>query len=79
LIGRIHAGQGKKAQAIARFETYLEGGEQARYSTEAMGRLLELYAAQGSVQQAQAMAERYLKRAPDGPYRRLAGSVLEAK
>jgi lipopolysaccharide biosynthesis regulator YciM len=79
LIGRIHAGSGATSKAILRFESYLEAGESARYSVEAIGRLIELYAAQGRKEPAEAMARRYLKRAPKGPYQRLAHSVLHAK
>lgn len=76
LVGRLHAEHGARAQAIQHFEAYLRRGANARYSVEAMGRLVELYSAQGNAAQARTMAKRYLQRAPHGPYQRLARSVL---
>lgn len=79
LIGRVHAARGEAQVALARFEKYLQYGEQAPYAVEAMGRLVELYAGRGQAGPARAMAERYLARAPNGPYRRLCLSVLEKR
>lgn len=79
LIGRLHAQRGESGSAIQRLTAYLQTGENARYSLEATGRLMELHAAAGNRQPARALAARYLKRAPNGPYRRLAQSVLEQK
>ncbi|HEX9619019.1 MAG TPA: FecR domain-containing protein, partial [Polyangiaceae bacterium] len=76
LIGRIHAAQGNSGLAVERFENYFRRGPRARYSLEAMGRLIELYSSQGRTNEARNMAELYLKRAPNGPYQRLARSVL---
>jgi hypothetical protein len=37
---------------------------------------MELYAARGEDERAHPMASRYLEKAPDGPYRRLARSLV---
>jgi hypothetical protein len=79
LIGRLHAQRGRSAAAIRRLTGYLKRGEGARYSLEAMGRLMELYAASGNAAAARPIATRYLQRAPSGPYQRLAESILEQK
>jgi TolA-binding protein len=75
LLGRVHALRGERAAAVAAFEGYLDKGD-ARYATEAVGRLMELYSANGDAGRARNMAERYLERAPNGPYQRLARSLL---
>ncbi len=79
LIGRLHAQRGESAAAIRRLSAYLERGDDARYSLEATGRLMELYVAAGNQLKARALARRYLRRAPEGPYQRLATSVLVQK
>lgn len=79
LIGRLHAQRGEASAAMRRLTTYLQAGESQRYSLEATGRLMELHAAAGNGQPARSLAARYLRRAPNGPYRRLAQSVLEQK
>jgi TolA-binding protein len=76
LLGRVHALRGDQKSAIQAFEGYLKPGRSSQYANEAVGRLMELYSAQGSDERARAMAERYLERAPDGPYRRLARSLV---
>lgn len=78
LGGKLLAARGQTGPAIARFEQYLKGGERA-YTVEAMGRLVELYSASGDSARARATAERYLARAPQGPYRRLCESTLEKR
>jgi hypothetical protein len=76
LLGRVHALRGDHPAAIVAFESYLgKGAGSARYSSEAMGRLMELHSAAGDAERARAMARRYLASAPDGPYRRLARSL----
>jgi TolA-binding protein len=76
LLGRVHALRGDTNAAIASFESYLAQRGSAPYTTEAIGRLMELYSGRGDTERARAMAERYLERAPNGPYKRLALSLL---
>jgi len=76
LLGRVHALRGNATAAIASFENYLAQRGSSTYSTEAIGRLLELYSERGDTERARVMAERYLERAPNGPYQRLALSLL---
>jgi TolA-binding protein len=76
LLGRVHALRGDQKSAIAAFEAYLKPGHSSQYANEAVGRLMELYSAQGNDERARAMAARYLDRAPNGPYRRLARSLV---
>jgi TolA-binding protein len=76
LLGRVHVQRGDGAAAIAAFESYLKLGGSPHYANEAMGRLMELHAARGEDERARAMASRYLESAPDGPYRRLARSLV---
>lgn len=78
LGGKLLATRGQSQRAIERFEQYLKRGERA-YTTEAMGRLVELYSSNGDSSRARAMAERYLERSPHGPYRRLCVSTLEKR
>ncbi len=76
LLGRVHALSGDRASAIRAFEAYLETGSSRRYANEAAGRLMELYTERGDTERARAMAQRYLASAPNGPYRRLAHSLI---
>lgn len=76
LLGRVHVLQGDRAAAITAFESYLETQDSAAYANEALGRLIELYLARGDREQAQSVARRYLARAPQGPYYRLARSLV---
>jgi hypothetical protein len=75
LLGRVQALRGDGSAAIEAFEGYLAGGA-TRYESEALGRLMELYAARGDDARARESARRYLERAPKGPYQRLAQSLL---
>jgi TolA-binding protein len=75
LLGRVQALRGQAAAAIESFEGYLAGGA-TRYESEALGRLMELYAARGDDARARESARRYLERAPKGPYQRLAQSLV---
>ncbi len=77
LLGRVYALRGEKNAAIGSFESYLATPGAAAYGAEAIGRLMELYSERGDTERAHAMAERYMERSPDGPYRRLARSLLE--
>lgn len=77
LSGRLLASRGEAGQARARLESYLAQNPRDTYSVEAMGRLVELYAANGDAR-AKTTARAYLERAPDGPYQRLCYSVLAA-
>ena len=79
LIGRLHAQRGESAAAIRRLTDYLQKGEHARYSLEAIGRLMELHSRAGNSGQARSLASRYLARAPAGPYQRLAESILDRR
>jgi TolA-binding protein len=76
LLGRVHALRGEVSLATQNFERYLSASGSKAYESEAMGRLLELYAKGPDRGRAENMARRYLQRAPDGAYRRLAHSLL---
>jgi TolA-binding protein len=75
LSGRVLVQLGRRGEAAAVFESYLAVHPDGTYGTEALGRLLELHAQRGDTARARSLAERYLQRAPDGPYRRLARSL----
>ena len=79
LIGRVLVQLGRVSEAQAAFERYLAANPDGTYSTEAMGRLLELYVKGGDTARSRAMAERYLERAPAGPYQRLARSLTSGR
>jgi hypothetical protein len=80
LLGRVQALRGDTVAAVAAFEGYLAPGGGTQYANEAVGRLMELYSERGKTERAKSMAQRYLENAPDGPYQRLARSLLaEAK
>ena len=76
LLGRVQVLRGDAGAAVAAFESYLGDGRSALYTNEALGRLMEIYSTRGDTQAAQGIARRYLARAPNGPYRRLADSLL---
>jgi hypothetical protein len=76
LLGRVHALRGEVSLATHSFERYLSASGPKAYESEAMGRLLELYAKGSDRSRAENMARRYLQRSPDGAYRRLAHSLL---
>jgi TolA-binding protein len=76
LLGRVHAVRGDRRAAIEAFESYLRNGASSVYANETLGRLMELYSARGDAERAQDIARRYLERAPNGPYGRLARSLV---
>jgi hypothetical protein len=76
LLGRVHALRGDRAAAIDAFESYLGRGVSSVYANETLGRLMELYTARGDAERARGIARRYLERAPNGPYRRRAQSLV---
>jgi len=76
LLGRVHALRGDTKAATHAFESYLARNGASTYTAEAIGRLMELYSRGGDSERARAMADRYLERAPNGPYQRLARSLL---
>lgn len=76
LSGRILVQLGRRPEAAAVFESYLGAHPDGPLSTEALGRLLEIRANDGQTEQARRLAEHYLQRAPNGPYRRLARSLI---
>jgi hypothetical protein len=76
LIGRVLLVNGRVSDAIDAFERYRRTSPNGTYSTECIGRLMELYAKQGDTIRARDMAKLYLTRAPNGPYQRLARSLL---
>ncbi len=75
LLGRVQALRGDRTAAIAAFEGYL-AGRATRYENEALGQLMELYSARGDRERAREIAQRYLERAPKGPYHLLAQSLI---
>jgi ferric-dicitrate binding protein FerR (iron transport regulator) len=79
LLGRIYAAKGDRNAAIAAFEQYLRKDSQATYANEAIGRLMGLYSSRGDAFDAAEMARRYLARAPRGPYRRQAASLVHER
>lgn len=78
LSGRIEAARGRADAARARFEEYLDRSPRGPYSLEAIGRLVESYAARRDPR-AKTAAQSYLERAPNGPYQRLCRSVLASQ
>jgi TolA-binding protein len=76
LSGRILLQLGRSAEAATVFESYLGAHPDGPLSTEALGRLLEIHVNDGDTEGARRIAQRYLKRAPNGPYRRLARSLI---
>lgn len=79
LRGRVLAQSSRLSEAIVAFERYLAANPDGVYSLEAMGRLMELHTARGEAKVAQAIALRYLQRAPSGPYQRLARSLANQR
>jgi TolA-binding protein len=79
LIGRVLLVNGRVSEAIDAFERYRQANPNGTYGTESIGRLMELYAKQDDTVRARDMARQYLARAPNGPYRRLARSLLSAQ
>jgi|GEM_PF-3206882 len=77
LSGRVLASRGQLSAAQTRFEAYLAGNNRNIHAIEAMGRLVEIYAATKDPR-AKTTARAYLQRAPQGPYQRLCQSVLAA-
>jgi hypothetical protein len=76
LLGRVHALRGDDGAAVEAFERYLRSGSSGRYVNETRGRLMELYAKRGDAERAKAVAQQYLEVTPNGPYRRLARSLI---
>jgi tetratricopeptide (TPR) repeat protein len=76
LLGRALALAGNSREAAGAFEAHLAEDPDGAHAVEALGRLTELYSAMGDRARARKMAERYLERAPAGPYQRLARSLV---
>lgn len=76
LLGRALALAGNQREAAAAFEAHLAEDPNGAHSVEALGRLMELYSELGDRARARTRAERYLERAPTGPYQRLARSLV---
>jgi hypothetical protein len=75
LLGKIEADNlGSTREAIGWFETALAEGS-GGFSELALGRLIELKRRAGDAAGAQAAAERYLARYPNGSYKALASAV----
>jgi len=68
--------RGDSAAAVDAFESYLLRTPSGRYVNETRGRLMELYSKRGETERARAIAQRYLAATPNGPYRRLAHSLV---
>ncbi|HWA75504.1 MAG TPA: FecR domain-containing protein [Polyangiaceae bacterium] len=79
LLGRIYAMKGDRNAAITAFEQYLSKDSRATYANEAIGRLMGLYSSRGDALDAEEMARLYLARAPHGPYRRQAASLVHER
>jgi hypothetical protein len=77
LTGRLLAERGQRSLAQRRLEAYLAQNDRGTYAIEAMGRLVEIYAATNH-ERAKPTARAYLERAPRGPYQRLCRSLLAA-
>jgi TolA-binding protein len=75
-LGRVDVLRGDDAAAVDAFESYLRSGSSARYANETRGRLMELYSKRGDKERARGVAQQYLKATPNGPYRRLAQSLV---
>jgi ferric-dicitrate binding protein FerR (iron transport regulator) len=75
LLGRALALGGNLREAALAFEAHLAEDPNGAHSIEALGRLMELYSDLGDRPRARSRAERYLERAPTGPYQRLARSL----
>ncbi len=79
MLGRVDVLRGDDAAAVEAFEGYLHSGSSGRYVSETRGRLMELYAKRGDAERARSVAQQYLQATPNGPYRRLARSLITSQ
>ncbi len=78
LLGTLDARSGNQGAAISAFQKYVGAAPNGPFASEAIGRLMQLYAGRGQSEEASQMAASYLKREPSGPYVRLARSLSKA-
>jgi TolA-binding protein len=80
LLGRMAADVAADLPAAARwFETSLKEQPQGAYAAEARGRLMTVLDRQGDRSRAAAVADEYLRRHPNGPYRDVARSLAASR
>lgn len=77
MLGRMQFHAGAPQAAAVWLETYLRERPNGRFAREAAGRLIEAYVRAEDTAQAQAAAQRYLARHPQGPHAALARSVTQ--
>lgn len=77
MLGRMQFHAGAPQAAAVWLETYLRERPRGRFAREAAGRLIEAYVRAEDTAQAQAAAQRYLARHPQGPHAALARSVMQ--
>jgi transmembrane sensor len=75
-LGRIEADRGAQAKAVVYFELYLDERPTGSLVDNALGRLMVAYQTLGRSDDANATAERYLARFPNGPHAGKAHEIL---
>ncbi len=75
-LGRLADDAKDDAKAASWFELYLDERPKGSLVNDALGRLMNAYVALGRNDQAEATAERYLERQPNGPHAAKARKIL---
>ena len=76
-LGRLYESRGRSADALRMYQQYLAGTPRGDYAEQSMAGRLRMLAATPTSPAAQAAAEAYLRRFPDGVHAPLARRVLE--
>ena len=78
LLGRLAEADHEDSQALTWFNTYLREAPSGRYASEALGRKMALVRRSNGASAAQAVAEEYLSRFPEGTYASAARAILKS-
>ncbi len=76
MLGRAAQQAQEQGTAAVWFETYLREAANGGFAMEAMGRLIEARVGLGEMPAAQAVAQQYLSRYPNGPHEHYARQTL---
>ncbi len=76
-LGRIAEESGNWNRALALYGRYLGNSSSGLYAAEALGRKMNLIQKTQGPQAARSVAQKYVRRFPDGPYHTLAQSLLQ--
>lgn len=79
LLGRMSEASGAADDAVRSYASAMSESPNGAFAQDALGRTMELEQRRGRSERARALANDYLSKYPNGPYRAYAASVLDAR